>query len=70
MITILFFFMFFIIFGKMIGFALKASWSIFKAVMYLIFCPFILVMLVVGGLIYVAFPLLIVIGIVGILRNA
>ena len=67
---ILFFVLFFIILGKMIGFAIKASWSIFKAIMYLVFFPFILVMLVVGGMIYVAFPLLIVFGIVGLLSNA
>ena len=66
---LLFYFLLFIVFGKMIGVALKASWSIFKAVLFLVIFPFALVMLVVGGLIYIAFPILIVFGIIGLLKR-
>ncbi|WP_028234925.1 hypothetical protein [Pseudobutyrivibrio sp. MD2005] len=60
--TLLFFVLFFIVFGKMIGFAFRATWGIFKLMTYIVFLPFILVMLVFGGLLYIAFPLLVVVG--------
>lgn len=53
----------------MVGFALKASWSILKTLLLLVFIPFILVMLAVGGFVYVAFPLLIVFGIIGLFNR-
>ena len=63
-------FCFFLIFlVKMVGFALKASWSILKTLLLLVFIPFILVMLAVGGFVYVAFPLLIVFGIIGLFNR-
>ena len=68
--TILFFILFFAVFGKLIEFAFKATWSIFKITMYLVFLPLILVGLVLGGLLYVALPILIVVGIFGIVARA
>lgn len=67
--VLLFYFLFFIVFGRLVGFAFKASWNILKAVFFLIFLPFTLVMLVVGGLLYVAFPILIVFGIISLLKK-
>ena len=60
--TLLFFVLFFIVFGNMIGFAFRATWGIFKLMTYIVFLPFLLVMLVFGGLLYIAFPLLVVVG--------
>ncbi|MBQ4220163.1 MAG: hypothetical protein K6A61_12005 [Butyrivibrio sp.] len=62
MLTLLFIILFFGIFGRMIGFAFKATWGIFKVMTFLVFLPLILVGLVFGGLISIAFPILVVVG--------
>ena len=55
------------VFGKMLFFGIKAAWGITKILFTIIFLPAILVGLVIGGLIYIAFPVLIIIGIVSAL---
>ena len=62
MLTLLFIILFFGIFGRMIWFAFKATWGIFKVMTFLVFLPLILVGLVFGGLISIAFPILVVVG--------
>lgn len=52
------------VFGKLLLFGIKAAWSITKVLCIIILLPVILIGLVVGGLIWLAFPLLLVIGIV------
>ena len=49
--------------GKFFVFGLRASWGIMKLLCTVIFFPVILIGMVVGGLMYIAFPLLIVGGI-------
>ncbi|SEB02396.1 hypothetical protein SAMN02910384_03101 [Pseudobutyrivibrio sp. ACV-2] len=68
--TILFYILFFAVFGRMIGFAFRATWSLFKVLMFIVFLPLILVGFVFGGLLYIAFPILIVVGIVSLISNA
>jgi hypothetical protein len=67
--TVLFFILFLIVFGKMIGFAIRATWSIFKVMLYIVFLPLILVGMVFGGLLYLAFPILIIVGIVSLIAG-
>lgn len=67
MMTILFFILFFAVFGKMIGFAFRATWSLVKVLMFLVFLPLIIVGFVFGGLLYIAFPILIIVGIVSLI---
>lgn len=64
--TFLFFLLFLMVFGKMIGFAFRATWGLFKVLMYIVFLPLILVGMVFGGLIYLAFPILLIVGIVSL----
>ena len=63
MLTLLFIFLMFGVFGKLIGLAFHATWGLTKIFFRLIFLPLILIGLVLGGLIYIALPLLVVIGI-------
>lgn len=70
MMTCLFFILFFALFGRLIGFAFRATWGLFKVLLYIVFFPLILVGLVFGGLLYIAFPLLIIVGLVSIVANA
>ncbi len=62
MIT-LFFILFFLIFGNILGFAFKAAWGIFRIVLSVVFLPLIILGFVFGGLMTVAFPLLLIVGI-------
>lgn len=57
------------IFGKLLVFGLKATWGLSKLLLTVIFFPLILVGMVVGGLIYLAFPILIIVGIVSLLSR-
>ena len=66
MFTLLFVICMFGIFGKLIGLAFKMTWGIAKVLFTLVFLPVILVGLAMGGLLVVAFPLLIVVGIVSL----
>lgn len=52
------------IFGKLIGLAFKMTWGITKVLFTLVFLPVILIGLVIAGLISIALPLLVVIGII------
>ena len=66
MLTLLFVICMIGIFGKLIGLAFKMTWGIAKVLFTLVFLPVILVGLAMGGLLVVAFPLLIVVGIVSL----
>ena len=70
MLTLLMMIMFFAVFGKLIGFAFKVGWGMFKIAAYLVFLPAIVLMMIFGGLFYVALPILVVAGIVGMLERA
>lgn len=49
---------------KLFIFGVKAFWGIFKLLCSVVFFPVILIGMVVGGLMYIAFPLLIIGGII------
>ena len=68
MLTILFLIFLFGIFGKLFFFGLKAAWGLSKFVLTIIFLPITLVMMVSAGLIYFAFILLIIIGIISFFK--
>ncbi len=70
MMTVIFFVLFFMIFGKLVGFAFRATWSIVKVMLYIVFLPLILVGMVMGGLIYIAFPILLVVGLLSLFKAA
>ena len=57
------------VFGKLLIFGIKAAWGIMKIFCTIILLPVILIGLVVGGLIWLAFPLLLVIGVVAMVMR-
>ena len=67
--TLLFYVLFLMIFGKMIGLAFRATWGIFKVMAYIVFLPVILLALVFSGLLYVALPILLVVGLVSLVAS-
>ena len=64
MLTLLFIFLLFVVFGKLLALSIKATWGITKIIFTLVCLPVILIVLVLGGLIYIALPILIIVGIV------
>ena len=70
MLTLIMMIMFFAVFGKLLGFAFKVGCGMLKIAAYLIFLPAIVLMLIFGGLFYVALPILIIAGIVGMAARA
>lgn len=57
------------VFGKLLIFGIKAAWGISKILVTVIFLPAILIGMVIGGLIYIAFPVVLVIGIIGLFKT-
>ncbi len=53
--------------GKFFIFGLRASWGIMKLLCTVVFFPVILIGMVVGGLLYLAFPLLLIGGLIGLI---
>ena len=69
MFTLLFVFCMFGVFGKLFCFGLTAAWGISKFVLNIVFLPLILIVMVAGGLLSVAFPLLLIIGVIGLVAS-
>ena len=64
MLTFIFTILMLIVFGKLLIFAIKATWSISKIVFSLVLLPLFLVGLVLKGLVTLAFPILLVVGLI------
>jgi len=66
MLELLFAVLMITIFGKLFIFGVKATWGITKILVTVVFLPLILIGLVVGGLISLALPILLVVGVVSL----
>ena len=64
MLTILFLIFLFGIFGKLFFFGIRAAWGISKFVLMVVFFPVILIGMLIVGLVKLAFPLLLVFGVI------
>ncbi len=64
MLTMFFIICMIAIFGKLAVLAIKGAWGLTKVLFSLVFLPFILIGLVIKGLIFLAFPILVIFGLV------
>ena len=64
MLELLFAVLMITIFGKLFVFGMTATWGITKILVTVVFLPLILIGLVLGGLVSLALPILLVVGIV------
>lgn len=69
MLSFLFTILMIMVFGKLIGFAIRAAWGISKVIVTLVILPILLIGLVLGGLISIAFPVLVIIGLIALVRG-
>ena len=67
MLKLLFLILLFAVFGKILIFAVKAAWGISKIIVSVVLFPLLLVLLVIKGLLAIAFPILLIVGIVALL---
>ena len=58
------------VFGKLLQFGIKAAWGISKFIVTIVLLPLVLIGMVVGGLMYIAFPILIVVGIIALVGRS
>lgn len=71
MLTLIFVILMIALFAELIGLAVRLTWGLLKIVGVVIFWPLVLAGLAAAGLIYVALPLLVVTGVVGLIaKNA
>ena len=63
MFTFIFMIMMILVFGKLLGFAIKAAWGVSKVV----FLPLLLIGMVIIGLVKIALPILLIVGCVSFL---
>lgn len=69
MLTLLFMICMLGIFGKLLVFGLRAAWGVSKLLLTVVFFPVILIGMVVVGLIHLAFPILLIVGIIALLSR-
>ena len=69
MLNFLFTILMIVVFGKLIGFAIRATWGISKVIVTLVLLPMILIVLVLGGLLSIAFPILVIVGLIALVRG-
>lgn len=70
MLTLIFWVLMVVVFGKLILLSMKAAWGITKVLFTLVFLPIGLLLLVFGGMISLALPILAIIGIVTLVKGA
>lgn len=66
MLNLIFIILMIIVFGRILKFAIKAAWSVSKMVCSIVLLPLFLVCLLFKGLVEIAFPILMIVGIVSI----
>lgn len=64
MLAFIFMVLLFMVFGKILVFAVKAAWGVTKIVCMVVLFPLILIGMVVGGLIKIALPVLLIVGVI------
>ena len=70
MLTIVLMILTFAVLGKLLGFAFQVSWKLLKVVFGLVFLPLILVALILFGVVYLTFPILLIAGIIALISGA
>lgn len=70
MLSLIFVILMLCVFGKLLKLSVKAAWGITKVLFTLVFLPIVLVVMVIGGLIYIAVPILVIIGIAALVSGS
>ncbi len=66
MINLLFAILMLLIFGKLFLFAIRMAWGITKIIVFLIILPILLIVFVLQGLLILAMPILLIVGVISL----
>lgn len=66
MLTLLFIVMILVVFGKLLAFAIKATWGVTKIVFTVVLFPLVLIAMVFAGLFTLVLPILIIVGLISL----
>ncbi len=69
MLTIIFYILMLVVFGKILLFSISVTWGIARIIFSVVLLPLFLVLLVFNGLLAIAFPVLAVIGLVSLVKT-
>lgn len=69
MLEILFVIGMFWVFGKLLFIGIRAAWGISKILLTVVLLPIILIVMALGGLLYIALPVLAIIGLVSLFKT-
>ena len=69
MLTLVFIILMFMVFGRILKFAVKAAWGVSKIICSVVLLPLFLICLLVIGLVEIALPILIIVGITSFVFN-
>ena len=69
MLTLIFIILMFMVFGRILRFAIKAAWGVSKIICSVVLLPIFLICLLVVGFVEIALPILILVGIISMLTN-
>lgn len=64
MLTLLFIVLILAVFGKLLGFAIRAAWGVTKIVFTIVLFPLALIAMVLAGMFYIVLPILIIVGLI------
>ena len=70
MMTLIFFILAIAVFGNLLRLAIHMAWGLTTLVCSFLILPIILIALVFGGLLYLAFPILVIVGLVSLFKKA
>ena len=70
MLTLLFMILFFGVFGKLLMLSVRMTWGLTKILFSLVFLPAVLILLVIGGLMSLALPVLALVGIAALIGGS
>ena len=70
MLNFIFTIMMAVVFGRLLAFSVRFAWGIGRVLVTLLFLPLLLIGLAVRGLMYIAIPVLILVGISGLLGTS
>lgn len=67
MLSLIFIILMFVVFGKILWFAIKAAWGMSKIVCSVVLLPLLLLGMLIIGLVKLALPILLIIGVISLL---
>lgn len=69
MLTLLFLILLLSFCGEMIGLAIRATWGFAKIILCVIFFPVVIIIMAMMGLVYIAVPVLAIVGVISLIKN-